>query len=235
MHEVAEEEYGRILQSLGEERLRTPTRSRESFARYMTSVVDDIPQQEIHTKASFLDALKSRELGMQGSLMVGELGDSLTHSLRSLAGRSEKSADQEINTFRKNISTRKRRGQSFEEPNDRLFLLEQWKLYGRSSDATPASSGVSEEQRRKTRLFLSSIVAGQRKEEFHCLVNKERLCRNKPTDPVTILKESVLHLSTTEAECEQFFRILSQVAKICRREINTLSIDNSKLRKSCDV
>ena len=84
---AAEEEYGRILQSLGEERLRTLTRSRESFARYMTSVVDDIPQQEIHTKASFLDALKSRELGMQGLLLVGELGDSLTHSLRSLVGR----------------------------------------------------------------------------------------------------------------------------------------------------
>lgn len=39
---IAEEEYGRIIQSHGEERLRTLTRSRESFARYMTSVVDDI-------------------------------------------------------------------------------------------------------------------------------------------------------------------------------------------------
>ena len=91
----------------------------------MTSVVDDIPQQETHTKASFLDALKSRELGMQGSLMVGELGDSLAHSLRSLVGRSEKSADKEISTLRKNISTRKRRSQSFEEVNERLLLLEQ--------------------------------------------------------------------------------------------------------------
>lgn len=210
---AAEEEYGRILQSLGEERLRTLTRSRESFARYMTSVVDDIPRQEIPSKASLLDALKSRELGMQGLLLVGELGDSLTHSLRTLAGRSEKSIDKEISTLRKAISTRKRRGKSFEEENERLVLLEQWKLYGGSSDATPASSGTSEEQRRKTRLFLSSLVASKKEEELHCLVNKERPCRSKPTDPVTILKESVLHLSATEADCERFFRILSQVAK----------------------
>lgn len=176
-------------------------RSRESFARHMTSVVDDIPQQETPSKASFLDALKSRELGMKGLLMVGELGDSLTHSLRSLAGRTEKSADKEISTLRKNISMHKRRGQSFEELNERLLLLEQWKLLGGSSDATPASNGASEEQRRKTRLFLSSLVADKKEEEFHFLVNKERLCRSKPTDPVMIPKESVLHLSTTEADC----------------------------------
>ena len=69
---VAEEEYGRILQSLGE---RTLTRSRESYARYMTSVVDDIPQQEIPSKASFLAALKFRELdeGVAAGRGVGRL------------------------------------------------------------------------------------------------------------------------------------------------------------------
>ncbi len=107
-------------------------------------MVDDIPQ-ETPSKASFLDALKSRELGMKGLLLVGELGDSLTHSLRTLAGRSEKSIDKEIDALRKNISTRKRRGQSFEEQNERLVLLEQWKLYGGSGDVTPASGGASEE------------------------------------------------------------------------------------------
>ena len=150
---------------------------------------------------------------MKGLLLVGELGDSLTLSLRSLAGRSEKRIDKEINTLRKSINTRKKRTQSFGELHGRLVLLEQWKLYGGSSDGTPASSGASEEQRRKTRLFLSNLVADQHEEELHCLVNKERPCRSKPTDPVTILKESVLHLSATEADCERFFRILSQVAK----------------------
>lgn len=108
-------------------------------------------------------------------------------------------------------------------------------LLGGSSDATPASSGTSEEQRRKTRLFLSSLVVDKKQEEFHCLVNKERLCRSGPTDPVTILKESVLHLFAIEADCEQFFRIPFQVAKIYRRETNTLRIDNNKYPKSCDV
>lgn len=149
---------------------------------------------------------------MQRLLLVGELGDSLTHSLRSLAGRSEKSIDKEINTLRKSINTRKR-GKSFGEQNKRLLLLEQWKLYAGSSDVTSASSGASEEQRRKTHLFLSSLVTDQKEEELHCLVNKERTCRGRPTDPVTTLKESVLHLSATEADCKRFFRILSQVAK----------------------
>ena len=204
----AEKGYEEILGRCTSTQLESLSQSRLSFGKYIQSVLDDVKMNEMLGIDAIPNALKFNALGINGLLLCGSTGGSLrVEALNTLVNRSEESIDKEL---RKLVRQRNSYLKQRVDPRNvvsKIQFLTNWKLYGASSESDVPNSSLGEKGTDHS--VLSQMVSTDSSPGLFDFYQKDGDGREPASDPITLMYESSLHISATEADCERFFRILS--------------------------
>lgn len=210
----AENKYSHLFQSLSAEEQSNTPKSRKTILSYITHIRDDLSDNEVPRGDTLRSLLKYCPGGVNGVLLKGTLGESSSYATQSLIAMSEKEINEKIRKLKNKIRTRKSRDKDYSSEIAELSTLLDWKQYGGSEDdhqriETPAASGQP--------LLLCDgikhLVSEEKSRDLYSFPCDKKCTEQKPSDPMVLMMESSLHLSASEADCERFFRIMSQMVK----------------------
>lgn len=150
------------------------------------------------------NALKFNELGINGLLLCGSLR---VEALNTLVNRSEESLDKELKKLVRQRNSYLKQRVDPRNVVSKIQFLTNWKQYGasRENDAPKSSLG----ERDTDHSVLSHMVSTDSSPSLFDFYQKDGDEKGPASDPITLMYESSLHISATEADCERFFRILS--------------------------
>lgn len=211
--DVAEEKYAAILKACSQETLNDLSLSRESFGGYTMTVVNSSKRSSIPGKDTIPNCLKYCKDGMSRIVLRGELGDCESNTVQTIIGMTEDDIEKKIALLKRRIKNKPKNSREFKQSVTELNTLLRWEDNGGSVDDESVDTVDTIDEQPNLLDGVKSLVTATKKGDVHSIPTDEESTRGRPTDPITVMKESYLHLSATEADCERFFRILSQLTK----------------------
>ena len=167
-------------------------------------MLDDVKMNEMLGIDAIPNALKFNELGINGLLLCGSLR---VEALNTLVNRSEESLDKELKKLVRQRNSYLKQRVDPRNVVSKIQLLTNWKHYGASSESDAPKSSLGE--RDTDHSVLSQMVSTDSSPSLFDFYQKDGDEKGPASDPITLMYESSLHISATEADCERFFRILS--------------------------
>ena len=167
-------------------------------------MLDDVKMNEMLGIDAIPNALKFNELGINGLLLCGSLR---VESLNTLVNRSEESLDKELKKLVRQRNSYLKQRVDPRNVVSKIQFLTNWKHYGASSESDAPKSSLGESDTDHS--VLSHMVSTDSSPSLFDFYQKDGDEKGPASDPITLMYESSLHISATEADCERFFRILS--------------------------
>ena len=206
----AEEYYQSILKGCTRDQISLLCRCGERFETYLTSVVSLLPCGLKRSPNDLTKALTYRKGGIDSVLLVGKLGVEMSSLLECLVYLSEEDIDWSLNKLNKKRGKKNGKRNSAKAIAEQKKLLEKWKTIGGSYES---DSGLASLPSSGTQLMyndaLKELVSDVPSPDLLDFQVKYKSEKRKAKDPIAVMYESCLHVASTEADCERFFRILS--------------------------